>query len=101
MEPATGSPIGGCAARWATSGRTNVCTLPKDAHGGKYCLQLDPPQKGEKFIRAYPVHGAFRSGARYRVSVWIKSASPTGVYANIGGQVLGAGQTGPGWKRIH
>jgi len=74
--------------------------LAAGAHGGKYCLQLDPPQATEKYIYAYPVDSAFRPGAHYRVSVWIKSASATGVYAQLGGGPLGSGQTGPEWKQF-
>jgi hypothetical protein len=73
--------------------------LASGAHGGKYCLHVDPPQAKEKFIYAYPVSSAFRPGAHYRVSVWIKSASATGVYAQINAQ-LGSGQTGPEWKQF-
>jgi len=74
--------------------------LADGAHGGKYCLQLDPPQTNEKFIRAYPVNTVFRPGARYRARVWIKSASATGVYALVAGQVLGGAGTGPEWKQF-
>jgi hypothetical protein len=81
--------------------------LAEGSHGGKFCLQLDPPQPGEKFTRAYPVHGAFRFGARYRVSVWIKSESTAGVWACVAvplpawkQYVLGAGQTGSGWRQF-
>ena len=59
-------------------GRIHLAT---GAHGGKYCLQLDPPQAKETYIYAYPVDSAFRPGAHYRTSIWIKSASATGVYA--------------------
>ena len=74
--------------------------LAGDAHGGKYCLQVDPPQKDETFIRAYPVNGALKPGARYRASVWIKSNSATGVWAGVAGRTLGAGHTGPQWKQF-
>ena len=74
--------------------------LAEGSHRGKYCLQLDPPRKGEQFTRAFPIHGALRPGVRYRISVWIKSASATGVYANVAGQVLGIGRTDPQWRRF-
>lgn len=74
--------------------------LAEGAHGGKYCLQLDPPQAKEEYIYAYPVDWAFRPGAHYRTSVWIKSASATGVSAQLGGAPLGLGQTGPQWKQF-
>ena len=51
-------------------------------------------------IRAYPVNGAFRPGAHYRASVWIKSASVTGIYANVAGQVLGGSGLSPEWKQF-
>jgi len=43
--------------------------LAEGAHSGKYCVQLDPPQQGEQFIRAYAVNGALKPGAPYRASV--------------------------------
>jgi hypothetical protein len=70
------------------------------AHGGRYCLRLDPPEKGEQFTCAYPVHGALRPGARYRASVWIKSESPRGVRAQVAGQSLGSGRTTPQWQHF-
>lgn len=74
--------------------------LSPDAHAGKTCLLIDPPAEGEKFIRAYPVNGAFSPNTRYRISVWIKSDSPTGVYVHIMGILLGNGKTTPQWQKF-
>jgi hypothetical protein len=74
--------------------------LSTDAHSGKYSLEVDPPQAGEKFIRVYPVDGAFSPSTKYQVSVWIKSEANKDVWFYIGGLVLGSGQTGPEWKQF-
>jgi hypothetical protein len=74
--------------------------LSTDAHSGKYSLEVDPPQAGEQFIRAYPVNGALAPNTKYKVSVWIKAEQPQGVYLNCNGLVLGSGQTTPEWKQF-
>ena len=74
--------------------------LSPEAHGGKYALMLDPPQEGEKFIRAYPENGCWKPNTKYRLSVWIKAESDKGVYLNVAGRVLGNGQTGAEWKQF-
>ena len=74
--------------------------LAEGAHSGKYCLRLDPPQDGEKFICAYPVHSVLKPNTRYRVSIWIKAASEKGVYANICGKRLGWGATSNEWQQF-
>jgi hypothetical protein len=74
--------------------------LSTDAHGGKYSLQLDPPQGSEKALRAFPADGALTPNTKYRVSVWIKAESAQGVYCNINGLSLGADETGPEWKQF-
>ncbi len=74
--------------------------LSTEAHSGKYSLLLDPPQAGEQFIRAYPTNGCWTPKTKYRVSVWIKCAAKEGVYVEIGGRRLGAGQTGPEWQQF-
>lgn len=74
--------------------------LAEGAHSGEYCLQLDPPRDDEGLSCAYPVHSVVKPNTRYRVSVWIKAASGSGVYANLLGRHLGKGQTGPQWRRF-
>ena len=74
--------------------------LSTDAHGGKYCLQVDPPQEGEKFIRVYPVNGCLAPHTKYKVSVWIKAEQPRGVYLYVNGLTVGANQTTPEWKQF-
>lgn len=74
--------------------------LADGAHGGRACLRLDPPQAGEEFVCAYPVHSVLAPNTRYRVSVWIRSASATGVYANTSAGRLGDGKTGPEWREF-
>ena len=74
--------------------------LAEDAHGGKFCLQLDAPQSEEKSIFASPVHSVAKPNTRYRISIWIKAASKDGVYAELLGQCLGKGKTGPEWRQF-
>ena len=74
--------------------------LAEGAHAGKYCLRVDPPQEGEKFVCAYPVHSVLRPNARYRVTIWIKAASEKGVYADICGKRLGWGATSNEWRQF-
>jgi hypothetical protein len=73
--------------------------LSTEAHSGRYSLQIDPPQAGEQFIRAYPVNGCFTPNTKYRMSVWIKAEAATGVHADSM-VILGNGQTGPEWKQF-
>lgn len=76
-------------------------SLAEGAHSGKHCLQLDPAQAGEKFTCAFPVHSVLKTDTRYRLSVWIKTASTNGVYINAGAvNGIGAGQTTPEWKQF-
>ncbi len=74
--------------------------LSDEAHGGTRSLLLDPPQGEDKFIRAHPLDGCWKPSTKYRLTIWIKAEADQGVYANIGGKVLGANQTGPEWKQF-
>ena len=74
--------------------------LDAAAHSGRYALRLDPPQEGEEFICAYPVNGVFQPGGRYRLSAWIRSENPSGVYVSAPGVRLGAGKTTAEWQQF-
>ena len=75
---------------------------PDNPHGGKYCLRVEGLAKDRNLLhhRAYPVNGVFAKNTRYRVSVWIRSEAPNGVYLDCFNKRLGEGKTGTDWQRF-
>ena len=77
--------------------------LSTNAHGGKYCLRLDPPAKDQQFIYAFPENYCMKAGAivKYRISCWIKSKATEGVYVGLGENFkLGNGKTSDEWQEF-
>ncbi len=75
--------------------------LSTEAYSGTYSLQLDPPQPGEEYTCAYPVHSALAPNTRYRVSIWIRTAATDGVFVRVQHQHLGNQKTGgDAWRHF-
>lgn len=74
--------------------------LDPAAKVGRTCLRIDPPEPGQDFVVASPLHGWLRPGTTYRASVWIRSKSGEGVYAEVAGTKLGAGETDEQWRQF-
>ena len=73
----------------------------KNPHSGKNCLRIDGVGEGVALHRASMANGTLVNGARYRVSVWIRTKATDGVMVQYAGQTLGKGKTGGDeWKNF-
>ena len=72
-----------------------------DAHGGKYSLRLDPPTEDQKYIYAFPEYFGMKTGAKYKISFWVRCKAKEGVYASLNeNSKIGEGKTSEQWQEM-